>query len=141
MAPRHLSIRLDKHVLDRLEPQGKANALSAEELAKAYIEEGLRMEAHPGIVFKPGPAGRRPAVVIGPDVWQVMELYLELKGPTEKRVKRTAKLATLDPWQVETVLRYYEQYRDEIDDFIRAQQEYADAAYAEWLEEQKLKEA
>jgi hypothetical protein len=141
MAPRHLSIRLDKHVLDRLEPQGKANALSAEELAKAYGEEGLRMEAHHGIVFRTGPAGRRAGLAQGPDVWQVIELYLELKGPSEKRIQRTAKLATLDPYQVETALRYYEQYRDEIDDFIREQQEYADAAYAEWLEEQKLKEA
>src|SRR5438270_12824090 len=108
MALRQHSIRINEAVLDRLEAQGKENAPSPEDLAKAYIEEGLRMEAHPGIVFKAGPAGRRPAVVIGPDVWQVMQLYLELKGPAEKRIKRTAKLATLAPWQVEVVLRYYE---------------------------------
>ena len=138
MASRHPSIDLDEDVAERLEARGKENRLSAEELAKVYIEEGLRMEAHPGIVFKAGPAGRRAAVVIGPDVWQVMGFYLELKGPAEKRIKRTAKFATLDPWQVETVLRYYAEYQDEIDFWIRRNDEEAELAYSEWKREQEL---
>jgi hypothetical protein len=31
------------------------------------------MNAHPGIVCRDGPAGRRPGVVGGPDVWEVIQ--------------------------------------------------------------------
>lgn len=41
-------------------------------LAQRYIGEGMRLDRHPGIVFRDGPAGRRDVVVAGPDVWEVM---------------------------------------------------------------------
>ncbi len=30
------------------------------------------MTEHPGVVFRPGPTGRRAALVGGPDVWEVI---------------------------------------------------------------------
>jgi hypothetical protein len=38
--------------------RGEAKSRTAERL----IDEGLRMEDHPGIVFRDGPAGRRAAL-------------------------------------------------------------------------------
>jgi predicted nucleic acid-binding protein len=35
------------------------------------VREGLACAAHPGIVFKPGPSGRRAALAGGPDVWEI----------------------------------------------------------------------
>jgi hypothetical protein len=47
------------------------------QLALRLIDEGLRMDAHPGIVFRPGPAGRRPGLMAGPDVWEVARVLRE----------------------------------------------------------------
>jgi hypothetical protein len=40
--------------------------------AVRYVDEGLRMDEHPGILFREGPAGRRATVVGGPDVWEIV---------------------------------------------------------------------
>jgi hypothetical protein len=36
------------------------------------VDEALRSQEHPLIVFRDGPAGRRARLVGGPDVWQVI---------------------------------------------------------------------
>ena len=72
MASPHLSIRVDPKTLDQLDKASRRDGMSRSELAKTLIEEGLRMRAHPGIVFRPGPTGRRAALARGPDVWEVM---------------------------------------------------------------------
>jgi hypothetical protein len=41
-------------------------------LAERLIDEGLRMDDHPLIVFRSGPAGRRPALAGGPDIAEVV---------------------------------------------------------------------
>ena len=42
---------------------------SISSIGERQIDEGLRMEAHPGIVFRNGPSGRRAGLAAGPDVW------------------------------------------------------------------------
>ena len=46
--------------------------LSHSGAAALLVEEGLRMDAHPGVLFREGPAGRRAVLVGGPDVWEVI---------------------------------------------------------------------
>ena len=67
MASRHLSVRLPEDALDHLDAESRRSGASRSELAKTLIEEGLRMREHPGVVFRPGPAGRRAALADGPD--------------------------------------------------------------------------
>ena len=57
----------------RSERLGESKARVAERL----IEEGLRIEAFPGIVFRSGPTGRRAGIAGGPDVWEIVR---DLKG-------------------------------------------------------------
>ena len=45
---------------------------SISSIGERQIDEGLRMEAHPGIVFRNGPSGRRAGLAAGPDVWEVV---------------------------------------------------------------------
>ena len=48
----------------------------------AYVDEGTRMDEHPGIVFRGGPTGPRAALAGGPDVWERMTT---LKGGMAQR--------------------------------------------------------
>ena len=68
-----LSIRFrHAETADRLKAEATAHRRSASGLAEELIEEGLRMRRHPLIVFRHGPAGRRAAVLGGPDIAEVI---------------------------------------------------------------------
>src|SRR5712692_5064950 len=70
----HLSLRLRPATLDRLSGRASRVGELKTSLAARYVEEGLRMEEHPGIVFRTGPAGRRAGLAGHRlDVWQVTE--------------------------------------------------------------------
>lgn len=137
MVSRHLSLRLEADIFEQLEAQSRRTGQSRSEVARTLLEEGLRMEAHPGILFRPGPAGRRPGLADGPDVWEVARVIRGV-GSDEGRVGRIAELTGLAPWQVQIALRYYAEYRDEIDDWIRRVDEQADRAEAAWRRERAL---
>ncbi len=138
MPSRHLSLRLPSETIDRLDRQSRLTGQNRSEVAKTLLEEGLRMEAHPGIVFRPGPAGRRPGLSDGPDVWEVARVLREVLTDEPDPVAATAELTELRPDQIRTVLGYYAEYRTEIDDWIQRVDDYADAAEAAWRREQAL---
>lgn len=138
MPTRHLSIRLDADIIDRLDDRGRRTGRSRSEVAKTLLEEGLRMEAHPGVVFRPGPAGRRPALAGGPDVWSVARVIPGLRGSPEEVVQSAANLTGLTPEQVRVVVRYYADYRAEIDEWLRRLDEEAEREEAAWLRQQEL---
>jgi len=71
-AARQFSARLDADVVDRLERRGARSGLNKSRLAERYIDEGVRMDDHPGIVFRDGPIGRRAGLAAGPDVWEII---------------------------------------------------------------------
>lgn len=135
---RHLSLRLEADTFERLEAQSRRAGQSRSQLAKTLLEEGLRMEAHPGIVFRSGPAGRRPGLAGGPDIWEVVRVFTGVEAQGEQALTRIAELTGLAPGQVRIALRYYADYREEIDDWIRRVEEEADRAEAAWRREQDL---
>jgi hypothetical protein len=139
MASRHLSLRIDTAVLDRLDAESRRAGQTRSELAKTFIEEGLRMDSHPGIVFRPSAIGRRHAALAdGPKVWVVARVYRDLKGEDADRLSLTAELTELTRYQVKTAVRYYLEYKDEIDNWLVVLDEEADRAFAEWQREQEL---
>jgi hypothetical protein len=133
-----MSIRVGPDLVARLDRTSQEEGMTRSELAKTLMDEGLRMAEHPGIVFRSGPAARRPAIAGGPDVWEVIRLFLQLEEESEDAITRTAELASLAPEQVRLALRYYATYRDEIDDWIRIVDEEAERAQAAWEREQAL---
>jgi hypothetical protein len=67
------SIRFDDSVLERLASYVRRHpGLTASSVAARLVDEGLRMEEHPGVMFRDGPMGRRASLVGGPDVWEVI---------------------------------------------------------------------
>ena len=71
MPTKRLSLQIDSATLEQLESRSARTGEPVSDLARRHIEEGVRMEARPGINFRDGPAGRRPALEQGPDVWEV----------------------------------------------------------------------
>jgi hypothetical protein len=111
------------------ERRGEARARTAERL----IEEGLRMEDHPGIVFRDGPAGRRAALAAGPDVWEVIETLKGTGLSGEQAVAATAEWGVLTHAQVHTTVRYYADFREEVDARIAHNSQEADRQRAAWV--------
>jgi hypothetical protein len=93
----------------------------------------VNMSDHPGIVFRSGAAGRRAGLVGGPDVWEVIRVFRDAMG--DDAIARTSELCGLTPEQVQVAVRYYTQYQDEIDAWIRRVDEEADRAEAVWRHE------
>ena len=114
MPSRHLSLRLESDTFDDLEAQSRRAGQSRSQLARTLLAEGLRMEAHPGIVFRSGPAGRRPGLAGGPDVWEVARVFQGESGQGEEALKRASHLTGLTSQQVRIALRYYANCREEI---------------------------
>ncbi len=137
-ASRHFTLRLDAAALDHLEGQARRSGVTRSELARTLIEEGLRMAEHPGIVFREGAAGRRPAIAGGPQVWWIASIFRQLGLEAADLVARTVKLTELPPHQVGVALRYYRAYPDEVNAWIDRNNALADEGYADWVREQSL---
>jgi predicted transcriptional regulator len=96
------------------------------------LNEWLRMEAHPGIVFVTTTTGeRRAALTTGPQVWVVAESWLQ-HDRDERTPEVVADASGLTVHDVEVALDYWADHRQEIDELIERQQAEQDAALAAW---------
>jgi hypothetical protein len=118
-----VSTRYPSHTLRRLDLRAEAEGHSRSTLIQRYVVEGLEMDEYPGIVFRSGPAGRRAGLVGAPDVWEVVAVFRSFDD-----VKRTADWLDQPATAIETALRYYDDHRNEIDEWIRRNEEAAEAA-------------
>src|SRR5438105_1041599 len=99
-----MSIRFPEQVARRLRDRAAETAETASGLAQRLVDEGLRMDAHPGIAFRSGPAGRRAGLVRGPDVWEVISLVRSLRSRGDKAVKEAAEWLSLNETQIRVAL-------------------------------------
>lgn len=111
-------------------------------MALTPAEEKRRMKRHPGIVFRDGATGRRPALADGPQVWVLAGLVrdelLDSDEARERAAADTAEHMELPVHDVLAAIRYYLDYRDEIDEWLHRTGEEAERAEAEWLRKQQL---
>lgn len=136
MTTEQVSIRMPKATLERLDEESKRERMSRSELARTFIEEALRMEAHRGIVFKPGAAGRRPALAAGPDVWEIVRAWRDLGLPDVEAIPKVAEIASVPEYEIERALRYYADYPGEIDAWIDRINADTERAFEEWVRQQ-----
>ncbi|MGH2896732.1 MAG: hypothetical protein ACRDPM_26180 [Solirubrobacteraceae bacterium] len=109
------SIRLDDELRSRLAAQAAAEATTVSELIERFVHEGLACAAHPGIVFKPGPAGRRAALAGGPDVWEVVAALRHTTGSESERLAVLAEQFGVHERQVTIALNYAAAHRGEVE--------------------------
>lgn len=123
---------MSQGTLARLEADARRRGEPKARIAERLIDEGLRMADHPGIVFRDGPAGRRAALAAGPDVWEVIETLKGTGLTGEKAVEATARWGALTLADVRAAIRYYGDFRDEIDDRIVANRREAERLREAW---------
>lgn len=110
------SVRLQDDLRAQLGRAAAAEDTTITELIERFVHEGLACAAHPGIVFKSGPSGRRAALAGGPDVWEVIGVLRHLSGSQEARVAVAAESLGLHERQVVIALNYAADHRQEIED-------------------------
>lgn len=119
------SVRFDEPVTARLASYVARHPGSTRSaVAARYVDEGLRMDEHPGIMFREGPAGRRATVVGGPDVWEVVRAVMAARA-AEPELTDAELVALLEAntgvtrHVIRTALHYWGAYPDEVDALLR----------------------
>ena len=111
-----ISIRFPDDLAARLRRRSARSREPTSGLVARLVDEGMRMEDHPGIVFRDGPTGRRVGLASGPDVWEVIVALQDFAtAGAGAAVAKTAKWLGLTAAQVRTAEGYYAAYPDEID--------------------------
>jgi hypothetical protein len=120
------SARFSTEVVDLLDARSERLGQSKARVAERLIEEGLRIEELPGIIFRSGPTGRRAGIAGGPDVWEIAR---DLKGVAREGatdpIEAVARISGLDRSIVELAASYYAAYPDDIDERIRMNEQAA----------------
>jgi hypothetical protein len=138
------SVRFDDDVIRRLDRYVRSHpGTSASSVTNTFVDEALRSDEHPGVVFRPGPAGRRAGLAGGPDVWEVIGTLQAVRAQDaglagESLVEAVGDVTGVSPRMIRVAVRYYTAYPAEIDDWIAANREAALEAEAAWRAEQDL---
>lgn len=136
MSKQAVSFRFSDKTLERLDSLSRRFRQSRSRVVSDLVEEGLRMDQHPGIAFRTGPSGRRPGLVGGPDIWEVIAVFHQFTGKIDDSISKTAKISGLNESQVRTAVRYYSEYKQEIDAWIDDNEAQAAEAERIWQNQQ-----
>ncbi len=137
-------VRFDASVAERLSSFVAANpGMSLSSAANRLVDEALRMSEHPGIVFRPGPTGRRAGLAGGPDVWEVVRAVKSARAaehglPEDDLLNLIAENTGMPARLIRVAVRYWASYPDEIDAEIAAAEAAEDAAEDAWRRERHL---
>jgi hypothetical protein len=133
-------IRIESGTLGALRERSAQTGEPIVRLAQRYIDEGMRLDRHPGVVFRDGPAGRRPVLVGGPDVWEVIAGARSAPERGENLIEALAERVGVPPDKIRVAVRYYAEYPDEIDRWITTVEEEAERLEQTLEREQRLLE-
>jgi hypothetical protein len=137
-------IRFDMMVSDRLAVYIRAHpGLSLSSAANRFVDEGLRMSEHPGVVFRDGPTGRRAGLAAGPDVWEIVRSIKSARAAEPALAEQELLTLIADNTGtpvsvVHTAVRYWASYPNEIDDEIATADAAEEAAELAWQRERRL---
>jgi len=115
---RPTSFRLPEELLARLEAEGRASETSVTALVASILDEGLKTRRFPGVVYRDGVAGRRAALVGGPDIWEVVRDLRSTPGRGMKRIENLAAEIDVPVSQVRVAADFYVEHPTEIDHLI-----------------------
>jgi len=101
------------------------------------------MSEHPGVVFRPGPTGRRAGLAGGPDMWEVVRAVKSARAAEPGLVEDdllglVAENTGIPERLIRIAVRYWASYPDEVDAEIAAAEAAEDAAEDAWRRERRL---
>ncbi len=133
--PRPRSFRLSDTLLASLQARAHERGESANAVAERYLEEGLRRDDHPLIMFREGAAGRRASLVgIRLDVSQVIDTLRE----SDNSISATAEYLGISEQYVHAAVRYYAEFREEVDAWRERVRAIAEREEEAWRREQAI---
>ena len=132
------AIRIESETLNALRQRSAQSGEPIVRLAQRYIGEGMRLDRHPGIVFRDGPAGRRAVVIGGPDVWEVIAAARSAPERGESLLTALAERIGASPERIRIAVRYYGEYPEEVDRFIANNEREAQELARALANEQRL---
>ncbi|MGI8576308.1 MAG: hypothetical protein ACR2MA_13520 [Egibacteraceae bacterium] len=124
--PAAKSFRLPQELVRRVEERARADGCSQTELVVSLLDEGLKVRDFPGIVYREGPTGRRAALAVGPDIWEVISAVQQAPGSGEPKISDVAEMLSLDERWVRLAVEFYSAFPDEVETRIEANHEAAD---------------
>ena len=98
-------------------------------LVSSLLDEGLKIRRFPGIIYRGGPAGRRPGLVGGPDVWEVVRAIQQASGQGEERLRSVAEELGIPISRLRVAVDFYVAFPEEIDERIAADARAASALH------------
>ena len=101
------------------------------------------MTEHPGIIFRPGPTGRRAALAGGPDIWEVIRATRSARAAEpglhdDDLLSLVSGNTGIALRLLSIAVRYWAAYPEEIDAEIAAADATEEAAEQAWLRERQL---
>jgi len=130
MATPTLATRLPEPLLREVRLFAKRGRLGPSEALRAIVAEWVAAMKYPAIEFRDGPAGRRPALRGGPDVWEVAMVARDAGQSVE--ALRQSFGAHLSTAALGDAVAYAGEHRDDVEAWIEE---------AEALESAKRKRA
>ena len=129
-----VAFRFDRVTVARLKQRAQETHAPQTALAERYIEEGLRHDEHPLIYFRDGEAGRRPALLgTRLDVADVITTIRQ----NDNSVEEAAEYLEIPVEHVDACLRYYADYKNEIDAWIERSLAIAERERERWQRRQQ----
>jgi uncharacterized protein (DUF433 family) len=131
---RAVGFRWHTRTLDDLRDHVAAHGGNQTDLAELYVTEGIRRDNHPLIYFRVGAAGRR-AALLGTRL-DVADIISTLRQ-NENSLEDTAEYLDIPVAHIESVVRYYVEFNDEIDAEIERAAAVAERERSLWERQQE----
>jgi len=121
------SMRMDDDTHKALREHAARTEVNPSKLVNRYVREGVRMDKHPAVTFRTTSLGRRAVVLASRPRLQVIDV-IGTWNDNKQDVPKTARYLHLTEDEVQAVLRYYADHRDEVErdleDHLAAQRNY-----------------
>ncbi|MDQ1516239.1 MAG: hypothetical protein QOE80_2069 [Actinomycetota bacterium] len=138
------SIRFDPEVLRRLTAYVAAHpGTTLSSAGNRLVDEALRSQEHPLVIFRDGPAGRRARLVGGPDVFQIVRAvnsarHAEPALTSTELVGIVSETSGVPEPLIRAAIAYWADYPTEVDALMARADEEEARARQRWEREQGL---
>jgi hypothetical protein len=117
--------------------------MSLSSASNRLVDEALRMQEYPMIIFRDGPSGRRARLVGGPDVWEVIGSVRSAREAEPdlnagQIMALVADTTGIEPELLQAALAYWADHTAEVDAFVDRTRTEADQAQQRWQRQDDL---
>lgn len=139
MAKEPTSLRLRPDLKEALDRRAREAGTSAAALYERLLDEGLRHDENPLIVFRDGAGGRRASLAgTRLTVAQVIDTVMASEGESTEKIRAAAAYFRVPESYVRASIRYYAAYKNEVDEWRQREADFAEKQQEAWRREQAV---